>query len=155
MFLILIRLISHSSAINFGTFELNLFQAQLNLLPSSAAIAAAVIGIPSAGVGTILGGWIVKRFNMSCDQILSFCKWTTLLGILVLPAFLVPCDNVTYPGINAPYPVDNSQANGLKTSCNSDCSCIDEEYYPVCGSDDRQYFSPCHAGCKAEGKLTI
>jgi len=32
-------------------------------------------------------------------------------------------------------------------SCIEDCTCKDENYFPVCGDDGHSYFSPCHAGC--------
>lgn len=34
-----------------------------------------------------------------------------------------------------------------EASCNKDCGCSTASYQPVCGFDNVQYFSPCHAGC--------
>lgn len=35
----------------------------------------------------------------------------------------------------------------LNSTCSSNCNCDSTEYLPVCGSDDRDYLTPCHAGC--------
>ena len=35
----------------------------------------------------------------------------------------------------------------LTATCNARCTCEDLPYSPVCGPDNLQYFSPCHAGC--------
>ncbi|KAM9587288.1 solute carrier organic anion transporter family member 4C1 isoform 3-T4 [Morphnus guianensis] len=35
----------------------------------------------------------------------------------------------------------------LTAPCNANCRCLRSIYYPVCGRDEVQYFSPCFAGC--------
>jgi len=35
-------------------------------------------------------------------------------------------------------------------ACNGNCSCDPTAFTPVCGSDGRNYFSPCYAGCQNE-----
>ncbi|XP_052085893.1 solute carrier organic anion transporter family member 3A1-like [Mytilus californianus] len=37
--------------------------------------------------------------------------------------------------------------------CSSNCNCNSEDYFPVCGSDNKNYFSPCHAGCSSISTL--
>nr|XP_042913277.1 solute carrier organic anion transporter family member 4C1-like [Parasteatoda tepidariorum] len=34
------------------------------------------------------------------------------------------------------------------SDCNSDCTCSDHNYDPICGADNTIYFSPCFAGCQ-------
>jgi len=51
---------------------------------------------------------------------------------------------------------DSSTAN-LTNTCNSNCSCAEVLYEPVCSHDYLQYYSPCHAGCltRVETTLTV
>jgi len=37
--------------------------------------------------------------------------------------------------------------------CNGNCSCDPTAFTPVCGSDGRNYFSPCYAGCQIESRV--
>ena len=37
--------------------------------------------------------------------------------------------------------------DNLTSPCNVQCACSQWTYEPVCGGDDKTYFSPCHAGC--------
>ena len=40
------------------------------------------------------------------------------------------------------------ELGNLTAPCNAGCNCFQSYYYPVCGGDGVQYFSPCFAGCK-------
>jgi len=35
----------------------------------------------------------------------------------------------------------------LTTLCNVNCNCQEEYFIPVCGADNIEYFTACHAGC--------
>ena len=35
----------------------------------------------------------------------------------------------------------------LRADCNNKCVCPRNDYLPICGVDEVQYFSSCHAGC--------
>ncbi|KAL6088862.1 hypothetical protein STEG23_022685 [Scotinomys teguina] len=39
------------------------------------------------------------------------------------------------------------ELGNLTAPCNANCNCLRSFYYPLCGSDGIQYFSPCFAGC--------
>lgn len=39
------------------------------------------------------------------------------------------------------------EMGNLTAPCNANCNCLRSYYYPLCGSDGVQYFSPCFAGC--------
>eukprot|EP00116_Pleurobrachia_bachei_P003488 sb/3463750/ len=38
--------------------------------------------------------------------------------------------------------------SSLRSGCNEECSCSTVLFNPVCGEDNRTYFSPCFGGCK-------
>ncbi|XP_071586170.1 solute carrier organic anion transporter family member 4C1 isoform X4 [Heliangelus exortis] len=40
--------------------------------------------------------------------------------------------------------------HNLTAPCNANCKCLRAMYYPVCGRDEVQYFSPCFAGCASQ-----
>jgi len=39
-------------------------------------------------------------------------------------------------------------------ACSGNCSYDEQAFTPVCGSDGRNYFSPCYAGCQVDTKNT-
>ena len=43
---------------------------------------------------------------------------------------------------------NSDDGGGISLSeCAADCNCDTQNFFPVCGADNRIYFSPCHAGC--------
>ncbi|MGH0190153.1 UNVERIFIED_CONTAM: hypothetical protein FKN15_042464 [Acipenser sinensis] len=54
------------------------------------------------------------------------------------------CDNPEFTGIS----VENGATGNLSAPCNANYNCDRSHYNPVCGVNNVQYFSPCHAGCK-------
>ncbi|KAG7246315.1 hypothetical protein CRUP_038877, partial [Coryphaenoides rupestris] len=127
-----------------------------------------VIVVPAGGGGTFLGGYIVKRLNLRCRNIIRFCMLCSLVSLLAIFIFLINCPNVPMAGITQPYgsagngshpyqsqnlnqPLKNSslETDSLIVDCNAGCSCGRELYNPVCGVDGVMYYSPCHAGCSS------
>ncbi|XP_071101395.1 solute carrier organic anion transporter family member 2A1-like [Haliotis cracherodii] len=111
---------------------------QFGLEAWKANLIMAGLGLSTATVGTFVGGWLTKRFKMGPMVAL---KVTAILyfGVVVFYGlgFVFGCEQPEI--LNTP----GSAAN----TCPAGCPCNDLEYFPVCGSDSRNYFSPCHAGC--------
>ncbi|CAC5385089.1 unnamed protein product [Mytilus coruscus] len=99
------------------------------------------LNICSASLGTFIGGFIVYKFRMTpyaCMKLALILTATT--GFAPLLGFFVGCDNPEIIGYN-------TKSNANITTCIEDCHCDKDIYFPVCGSDNRNYFSYCHAGC--------
>lgn len=135
-----------------------------------------LITVPAGGGGTFLGGYLVKKLNLSCRGIIKFCLIATIFAAAFTICFFLSCPNLIFAGVTAPYfpfkssseyqknlPIsgdisheeflNNVQKAILENRCNNECSCNNKKYEPICGADGVMYYSPCHAGCKEELNL--
>uniref|UniRef100_A0A7N9AUG8 Solute carrier organic anion transporter family member n=1 Tax=Mastacembelus armatus TaxID=205130 RepID=A0A7N9AUG8_9TELE len=141
-----------------STFGPKFLESQFSLSASEAATWFGYMVVPAGGGGTFLGGYIVKRLNLRCRGIIRFCMMCALISLVAIFIFLIHCPSVPMAGITAPYhsnltkkhQLDHSSLEEhLTVGCNAGCSCVREQYNPVCGADGLMYYSPCHAGCNS------
>ncbi|XP_070533590.1 solute carrier organic anion transporter family member 4C1-like [Ptychodera flava] len=108
--------------------------------------------IPGAAGGTLLGGWVLKRFNLKVKGMLKFSIGTGVITLCLTPMFMLRCPENQVAGVVTPYdPGEVGQPDpvNLTHACNVDCQCAGTEtYQPVCGANDLVYFDACYAGCK-------
>ncbi|XP_075880267.1 solute carrier organic anion transporter family member 2A1 [Nelusetta ayraudi] len=114
---------------------------------ASAAYSTLLIGsinLPAVAVGMLVGGVIMKRVGLSLKTIPRFSVvMLTTSTLLCVPLFFMGCPTQQVSEVNH-YQVGSY---GSLSSCSSNCSCPSSAFNPVCGSDNIEYISPCHAGC--------
>ncbi|XP_054902487.1 solute carrier organic anion transporter family member 2B1 isoform X2 [Poeciliopsis prolifica] len=105
------------------------------------------VGMPLAVVGVVLGGAMMRRFNMSVAGASKLCATAILLCLIsALPMIFIGCPTQRVDGI---YPVRYSSPE-----CSAGCGCPADAFNPICGSNGEEYRSPCHAGCLAKEMST-
>lgn len=148
----------------FCAFLPKVIENQFSVTAVWSAMLMGVITVPAGGGGTFLGGYLVKKFNLTCAGIIKLCLIATIIATLFTICFMLSCPNLTFAGVTAAYfsskttlstearkmDVQHGIGYSLDSSCNSKCACNRKNYDPICGVDGVMYYSPCHAGCSKE-----
>ncbi|XP_060069119.1 solute carrier organic anion transporter family member 2A1-like [Ylistrum balloti] len=105
-----------------------------------ANIVMGIIGVLAASLGSFLGGCIISKLKMTPVGCAKLIFGISAFSVLIpIAGYFFGCNNPEIVGFDVKiYNVQN---------CTESCLCDDTDYFPVCGSDGRNYFSPCHAGC--------
>ena len=122
-------------------------ESQFGLAASTAAMIVGGIVVPAGALGTILGGFSLKKFQL--DRV-GAIKLYIACQCVILPlymGFLLNCPSTAIVGSNKPYLNENTIE--LTTTCNANCNCDFNLGEFVCDTERRlSYLSPCHAGCQ-------
>ncbi|XP_067145698.1 solute carrier organic anion transporter family member 2B1 [Apteryx mantelli] len=128
-----------------ATFMGKFLERQFSLTASFANMIIGAVNIPGAMVGIVLGGAIMKRFQMSLRQCGALCVLGTLLCVvLAFPLLFLGCPTQKVAGVTYS---ESSEFGHHALECNLHCNCPEKAYNPICGSDSIEYISPCYAGC--------
>ncbi|XP_039912221.1 solute carrier organic anion transporter family member 2B1 isoform X2 [Hirundo rustica] len=128
-----------------ATFMGKFLERQFSLTASLANMIIGAVNIPGAMVGIVVGGAILKRFQMSLRQCSALCVLGMLLCLLTaLPLLFLGCPTQRVAGVTY---WDSSGFGARDAECNAHCRCSQDSFNPVCGSDGVEYTSPCSAGC--------
>ncbi|XP_041479869.1 solute carrier organic anion transporter family member 4A1-like isoform X3 [Lytechinus variegatus] len=125
-------------------------ESQFNMTSGSAAITAGLLVTPSSVLGALVGGYIVKRFDLKFRGMMKFVLVALCASFLLTFTFMISCPNAPFAGVTVDYGNGTMKYSGkeanLTAGCNADCHC-GNDFQPVCGEDNIMYYSACHAGC--------
>ncbi|KAF7642964.1 hypothetical protein LDENG_00247340 [Lucifuga dentata] len=125
-----------------ATFMAKFIERQFNQSISFSIMMIGGVGIPMAVLGTVLGGALMRRLNLSVGSASKLCSAAILLCVFTaLPLLLIGCPTQRVSGVFPP--------STDSPSCSAGCRCSQEAFNPVCGADGVEFRSPCHAGCVA------
>lgn len=134
-------------ATGFATFLPKFIENQFGQTSSYSATLGGIVLIPGAALGQIISGILVSKYKLDCKNIIKFMLGTCSVALLLNTVFLFSkCGNEPFAGVSETYNGTGKLQN-LTAPCNANCNCLRSFYYPVCGRDEVQYFSPCFAGC--------
>ncbi|XP_074058510.1 solute carrier organic anion transporter family member 4C1-like [Macrotis lagotis] len=153
MFLVLSTTTEALITTGFATFLPKYIENQFGKSSSYAATLGGIVLIPGAALGQILGGVIVSRFRMSCKEAMKFAALSSSASfMLTMTLIFMKCPNEAFAGVFQPYKGAESIGN-ITAPCNLKCNCSRSFYYPICGRDSLQYFSPCIAACTSSNTI--
>ncbi|NXW19177.1 SO2B1 protein, partial [Circaetus pectoralis] len=128
-----------------ATFMGKFLERQFSLTASLANMIIGAVNIPGAMVGIVVGGAILKRFQMSLRQCSAMCVLGMFLCLLLaFPLLFLGCPTQKVAGITYS---ESSEFGHHALECNLQCNCPEKAYNPICGSNAIEYISPCSAGC--------
>ncbi|XP_065262903.1 solute carrier organic anion transporter family member 4C1-like [Emys orbicularis] len=134
-------------ATGFATFLPKFIENQFGQSSSYSATLGGIVLIPGAALGQIISGILVSKYKLDCKNIIKFILGTCSVALLLNTVFMFSkCGNEPFAGVSETYNGTGKLQN-LTAPCNANCNCLRSFYYPVCGRDEVQYFSPCFAGC--------
>ncbi|CAL1532840.1 unnamed protein product [Lymnaea stagnalis] len=136
----------------FSTFMPKFIEYQFGVSAGTAALYVGLAVVPAGGGATFAGGFLVRCFNLRVRGILRLCVVASFVLCGLAFSLLMECDTSPFAGVTLNYgqtDVNNVTFMGkeLVNSCNQNCGCAEEDYFPMCGRDNVMYFSPCYAGC--------
>ncbi|NWS79758.1 SO2B1 protein, partial [Toxostoma redivivum] len=130
-----------------ATFMGKFLERQFSLTASLANMIIGAVNIPGAMVGIVVGGAILKRFQMSLRQCSALCVLGMLLCLLTaFPLLFLGCPTQKVAGVTY---WDRSGFGHHILECSAHCHCPETGFNPICGSDGVEYTSPCSAGCSS------
>ncbi|XP_071804925.1 solute carrier organic anion transporter family member 5A1-like isoform X2 [Asterias amurensis] len=130
----------------FGFYLAKYLELQYNLPAANSALYVGIIIMPSALIGNLSSGFIIKRLNLGAKGCGRLLVCLTIISTVIMPiVYFLSCPDAKYAHVykGSIRPPD---------SCNNECSCSKARYEPVCGADGLTYVTPCFAGCSGQAQ---
>ncbi|XP_003781405.1 solute carrier organic anion transporter family member 2B1 isoform X2 [Otolemur garnettii] len=136
-----------STVAGMAVFLPKFLERQFSVTASYANLLIGSCTFPSAIVGIVVGGVLVKRLRLGPMRSSFLCLLGALFCLLLgLPLFFMGCPTHQIAGI--PRQPGAQPGPGLFPDCMEPCSCPSDDFNPVCDSSAHvEYITPCHAGC--------
>ncbi|XP_054164681.1 solute carrier organic anion transporter family member 74D-like [Oppia nitens] len=125
--------------VGYMAFKPKYLESQYHKSASAANLITGIVGIVPSATGILIGGAFITYFMPSPLVLTSFTTLVELFGTMgFIGALFLGCPSAQFSNL------PNSNLN----ICNSNCTCSQHMFQPICGSDNiTNYFSPCYAGC--------
>uniref|UniRef100_A0A1I8HUF4 Solute carrier organic anion transporter family member n=1 Tax=Macrostomum lignano TaxID=282301 RepID=A0A1I8HUF4_9PLAT len=138
-----------------STFGPKVLQTLFMVSASTATLTIGLVSVPSAAIGLLVGGLVIRFSNLPVRSLLWMCVGVAAVDVLFGLGLLAKCDLQKFAGVNQNYPLTPNQSNSLNATCNMNCHCQESKfmYSPVCGADSVIYYSPCYAGCQSNATM--
>lgn len=133
-----------------------LMKSYYNISDNAASLIATFVVVLPQGLGALAIGFMYYHFWFKMRRMIQTCALLAFGILLLVPAFLLYCDNPKIAGVN--YTLTGKRRTNvtkfdLSDGCNKGCfrPCAEYQYHPVCHkASGMSYFSPCFAGCTNE-----
>lgn len=147
LLVVLSQVCMSSTVAGMATFLPKFLERQFSVTASYANLLIGCLSIPSAIVGIVVGGILVKRFHLGPMRCGALCLLGALFCLLLsLPLFFMGCSTHEIAGITRQ--PGNLPGPDLFPACTEPCSCPLDDFNPVCDPRTHvEYLTPCQAGC--------
>nr|XP_060461596.1 solute carrier organic anion transporter family member 2B1 isoform X4 [Panthera onca] len=147
LLVVLSQVCMSSMVAGMATFLPKFLERQFSITASYANLLIGGLTIPSAIIGIVVGGMLVKRLHLGPMRCGALCLLGALFCLLLsLPLFFMGCPTHQIAGITH----EPGNLPGLEQfpACRGNCSCPLDDFNPICDpSTHVEYLTPCQAGC--------
>ncbi|CAH1798880.1 unnamed protein product [Owenia fusiformis] len=124
----------------YSAFQPKYIQEHFNVSATTANVLTGSMGALAGAVGSFISGVGASRFKATKTRVMRIIVYNMVIVLIASASSLAfICPQTEIVGLN-------ERGNG---TCSEDCNCDDSAYSPVCGDDNLNYMSACHAGCTA------
>ncbi|XP_052063966.1 solute carrier organic anion transporter family member 2A1-like [Mytilus californianus] len=122
-------------------FKSKYIVAQFGLPLWKANLIISAVMVATLSLGSFFGGYITKKFKLSPRMLI-------VVTLILHAGTTFFFGGAIFVGCDQPQIIGPNMSHSIVINMTEDCHCDPKDYFPVCGSDGRNFHSPCYAGCK-------